>query len=70
MQGTVDSGHSCISGYNEVVILRNLPEEHKRYVSNLLGYDGAHTLPHDCSGIKCKDDWPTKSVIEECRRMK
>ncbi len=28
--GTVDSGHSCLNGYNEVVMLRRLPECHKR----------------------------------------
>ena len=27
--GTVDSGHSNLSGYNEVVMLRRLPECHK-----------------------------------------
>ena len=27
--GTVDSGHTCLSGYNEVVMLRRMPEVHK-----------------------------------------
>ena len=26
--GTVDSGHLCLSGYNEVVMLRRLPKGH------------------------------------------
>lgn len=29
--GTVDSGHVCLSGYNEVLMLRRLPEAHKKY---------------------------------------
>ena len=28
--GTVDSGHLCLSGYNEVVIIRRLPKGHDR----------------------------------------
>ena len=28
--GTVDSGHLCLSGYNEVVMLRRLPNGHER----------------------------------------
>lgn len=28
--GTVDSGHLCLSGYNEVIILRQLTETHKK----------------------------------------
>jgi hypothetical protein len=34
--GSVDSAHLCISGYNEVVILRRLPEQHKRNAISLL----------------------------------
>jgi hypothetical protein len=34
--GTVDSGHSCLSGYNEVVMLRRLPECHKRQACQLI----------------------------------
>jgi hypothetical protein len=34
--GTVDSGHSCLTGYNEVVMLRRLPECHKRQACQLI----------------------------------
>ena len=34
--GTVDSGHSCLNGYNEVVMLRRLPECHKRQACQLI----------------------------------
>jgi hypothetical protein len=57
--GTVDSGHFCMSGYNEVVILRRLTERHKKHAlwiltrdrksskSGLDFYDGLYQLPHD-----------------------
>jgi hypothetical protein len=54
--GTVDSGHQCLSGYNEIVILRRLTERHKRHALQLLNgevkrrgkskYDGLYGLPH------------------------
>jgi hypothetical protein len=28
--GTVDSGHQCLAGYNEVVMLLRMPESHKK----------------------------------------
>jgi len=51
--GTVDSGHLCLKGYNEVVMLRRLPEGHKLNALSLLrgegegtNYDGLYGLPH------------------------
>lgn len=51
--GTVDSGHLCLSGYNEVVIFRRLTERHKMNALALLKgqgselkYDGLGDLPH------------------------
>ena len=32
----VDSGHLCCRGYNEVVMLRRLPERHKHHALKLL----------------------------------
>ncbi|KAL3936586.1 MAG: hypothetical protein SGBAC_008127 [Bacillariaceae sp.] len=37
--GTVDSGHLCISGYNEVVLLRRLTERHKKHALMILTGD-------------------------------
>jgi hypothetical protein len=34
--GTVDSGHLCINGYNEVVMLRRLTERHKKHALLIL----------------------------------
>ena len=34
--GTVDSGHWCLSGYNEVVMLRRLTERHKKHALMIL----------------------------------
>lgn len=52
--GTVDSGHLCLSGFNEVVMIRRLPERHKMHALALLKgkegvrlrYDGLYDLPH------------------------
>ena len=55
--GTVDSGHQCLCGYNEVIMLRRLPEIHKHNASSILtcnasrkramNFDGVLGLPHD-----------------------
>ena len=34
--GTVDSGHLCIHGHNEVIVLRRVPECHKRNALGIL----------------------------------
>jgi hypothetical protein len=52
--GTVDSGHLCISGYNEVVMLRRLTERHKKHALWILSgrkpegshFDGLYSMPH------------------------
>jgi hypothetical protein len=74
----VDSGHQCLSGYNEVIMLRRMPEEHKQRALYILNdqankkkrskYDGLYGLPHG-DGLGAKPDWPTTDAIEECRRM-
>jgi hypothetical protein len=51
--GGVDSGHLCMEGYNEVVLLRRLPERHKYHAVDILNktlksqYTPLYTLPHD-----------------------
>ncbi len=55
--GTVDSGHMCIDGYNEVIMLRRMNERHKKHALHLLTcadrckgkgvqYDALYGLPH------------------------
>lgn len=74
--GTVDSGHLCLSGFNEVVMLRRLPEEHKRKALEIFtsnngiptnNYDALYGLPHS-DGVK--PPWPDQNMIAECERMK
>jgi hypothetical protein len=50
--GTVDSGHTCLTGYNEVVMLRRLPEDFKREAMGKMatggnGGDALYNPPHD-----------------------
>jgi hypothetical protein len=51
--GTVDSGHLCLAGYNEVVMIRRLSQRHKLHALALLKgkdaglrYDGLYDFPH------------------------
>ena len=55
--GTVDSGHLCLEGYNEVVMLRRMDEVHKEHALHFLKcnerregselqYDALYGLPH------------------------
>lgn len=66
--GTVDSGHLCVSGYNEIVMLRRLTERHKKHALGLLTsdnknpdtfFDGLYGQPHS-DGLVCTlgDMWP------------
>ena len=69
--GTVDSGHQCLRGANEVVMLRRLDEPNKRRALRVLcgaapGYDALYGKPHD-SGAK--PPWPTKAQIDELRAL-
>jgi hypothetical protein len=61
--GTVDSGHLCISGFNEVIMLRRLTERHKRHALWILSgkqpngshFDGLYSVPHGDGlvGVQC-----------------
>jgi hypothetical protein len=79
--GTVDSGHSNLSGYNEVVMLRRLPECHKQKACQLIpsqANDGTlqkkqalnilYRLPHD-DGRNDKLLWPEKSTVESWQKL-
>ena len=71
--GTVDSGHLCLSGANEVVMLRRLSQRHKGHGLNLLKgvhknlrYDGLYDLPHGdglvSSCLQGRDEYLEMSV--------
>jgi hypothetical protein len=75
--GTVDSGHTCLSGYNEVIMLRRMPEKHKRRALYILNeregkkpskYDGLYGLPH-ADNIGEKPSWPKNDAIRKCVDM-
>lgn len=76
--GTVDSGHQCLAGYNEVVMLRRMSNDRKHHSLEILNgnagrddkrlYDALYGEPHsDANGEK--PPWPSPEAIEECRRM-
>jgi hypothetical protein len=74
--GTVDSGHLCIQGYNEVIILRRLTERHKKHALWILSgynndgsyFDGLYSEPHG-DNLGKKPKWATNEMINECKRM-
>jgi len=75
--GTVDSGHMCIDGYNEVIMLRRMNERHKKHALHLLTcadrckgngvqYDALYGLPHHNGK---KPLWPDIESIKKCKKM-
>ena len=77
--GTVDSGHYCLSGFNEVVMTRRLTERSKRHALRLLtgaykdgkghSFEGLYDLPH-ADNLGEKPQWPDNEAIEKCNEMK
>jgi len=67
--GTVDSGHQCLRGRNEVIILKRMGEEEKTKALEVLrgrtGYT-LSTLPHDERGSL---DWPDEHRIQLLEEM-
>jgi hypothetical protein len=66
--GTVDSGHQCLSGYNEVVMLRRMPEAHKQNAMNILNgnnpascYDALYGLPHREGAVSLS--WKVSGIL-------
>lgn len=76
--GTVDSGHCNVSGYNEVIMLRRMPECYKRLAVKLVPsqnsavamqrFDPLYSHPHDDSGTL--PDWPHVTTVDEWKRLK
>jgi hypothetical protein len=69
--GTVDSGHQCLRGRNEVIMLRRLDEKNKRRALRILcgsavGYDALYGKPHDAGE---KPPWPKANQIEQLRQL-
>ena len=78
VKGTVDSGHLCLAGYNEVVMLRRLTERHKSHALLLLtGSSNFLNILYDCPHAddsvnpqkESQPGWPNNEAIEECERM-
>ena len=81
--GTVDSGHYVVAGYNEVVMLRRMPERHKQNACKMIprrvgvssnsqrDYDSLYSLPHgDKADQGDRPDWPHNKTVEDWKAMK
>ena len=74
VKGTVDSGHLCLAGYNEVVMLRRLTERHKSHALLLLTgssdfLDTLYQFPHLDGSVESQKEWPNNEAIKACERM-
>ena len=68
--GTVDSGHLCLSGYNEVILLRRLPKGHDRNAMlNALGGDVFPTPHHNDDKVRIPQIMPCWR-IHHCSTLK
>jgi hypothetical protein len=83
--GTVDSGHTVVSGYNEVIMIRRMPESHKNKVVKIVSsqtqtngksvgdYDPLYKLPHGDVGNGSqglRPDWFSSETVESLRKEK
>lgn len=72
--GTVDSGHQCLAGYNEVVMLRRMSNDRKHHSLEILNgnlgrddersYDALYGLPHGDANVgACSCSWRNRSYL-------
>lgn len=64
--GTLDSGHLCLAGYNEVVILRRLDERHKEKAADIMGFN-LSKRPNDEKQKGKVFSWPTTQMIQQLK---
>jgi hypothetical protein len=64
--GTVDSGHFCYKGFNEVCMLKRGTEKEMKEAEEILVGTGDYdsTQPHYDGK---KPHWPTTEAIEKCK---
>ena len=76
--GTVDSGHTVLQGYNEVILLRRIPQDHKsKAISQFpeLVEAGStpeavlYGLPHT-NQRENSHKWATEETLDEYKDMK
>jgi len=81
-KGTVDSGHFCAAGYNEVVMLARNDPPHLRGAMKLMKRNSVvqadallYESPHDKHQTQLptgtiKSEWPIAKTIKDWERMK
>jgi hypothetical protein len=67
--GTVDSGHYCHAGYNDVIVMSRGTESQMQHAMDVLfgnvKCDACDRYkPHDDGQ---KPDWPTTKAVNDCR---
>ncbi len=66
--GTVDSGHLCLTGYNDVVILRRLEGDARKDAADKLGFLLGQR-PNVMGASNNLFSWPTKEKIESFKKL-
>lgn len=78
--GSIDSGHLCLSGYNEVIILRRLDGKARRKAAKILGVtldrrpnvDQQSNVSDDHGETSEEENmfqWPTNKTIQELEEL-
>jgi hypothetical protein len=76
--GTVDSGHTVLEGYNEVILLRRIPERHKKHAvcqfpalveAGSSAKDVLYGLPH-ANERKTRHQWANEETLQEYKKMR
>jgi len=66
--GTVDSGHQCLCGCNEVIMLKRMNAQKKNEALKILCGDSGYnlsTLPHDLETLQ----WPSNEQLQQLKEM-
>ena len=63
--GTVDSGHCCHEGDNEVLMLQRGTDKQMKQIKTILVGDSCYD-PTAAHGNGAKPPWPTAAQIEKC----
>jgi hypothetical protein len=72
-EGGVNSLHTAISSWNEIIIMTRIPEFHKEYAMDVMNKESgtnynAFRQPH-CQAQNDRPGWPTNDTMAEWTRM-
>ena len=67
--GTCDSCHLCLSGYNEIVLLRAGLSQHQKLLAlKKMGIEFLYKIPHSDDWEDYGLKWPTNDIFEDLEK--